>query len=252
MCNNPATFSCSSCHCRNLYCSKFCQRADWKLHKLLCSSRPLFETPPTASSRRAIVFLTNGEIAFAWETTETKTSDDDSTIWESPVGIEKYFDGQRPSVQRYYNNVVRKRRLKDSIDLYFNGDFMLDGSEKNLAVCNIVQGMDDGGAVWRAPLVALKQTESWVDNQRSCPNLTPGYGHMDMGDLREVVDYLTRWKLVSGKSGLSNSAAKDVFTAIFFCLCFLHLFYSLATTVRSRDSLPWFSVKALVCSSTQG
>ena len=123
--------------------------------------------------------------------------------------------------------MVRGRGLKHVIDLCFNDFFLSDGSEKNLAVCNIVQGMDDGGAVWRAPLVALKQTESWVDNQRSCPNLTPGYGHMDMGDLREVVDYLTRWKQVSGKSGLSNSAAGDVFTAIFFCLCFFVFVLSL-------------------------
>jgi hypothetical protein len=94
----------------------------------------------------------------------------------------------------YYNNIVRGRSSRTIIDLRFNDDFSLDGSEKNLAVCKVVQGMDDGGAVWRAPLVALKQTKSWVGNQRSRMNETPGYGHMDMGDLREVVDYLTSWK----------------------------------------------------------
>ncbi|KIJ96852.1 hypothetical protein K443DRAFT_681999 [Laccaria amethystina LaAM-08-1] len=194
MCNNPATFRCSSCRCRNLYCSTSCQRADWKLHKLLCSSRPSFETPPTASSRRAIVFLTNGEVKFTWETTEMKTDNDDGVIWESPVGIEKYFGGQRSHTKLYHNNIVRGRSLKEIIDLCFNDDFSVDGSEKNLAVCKVVQGMDDGGAVWRAPLRALKQTKSWVGNQRSRMNETPGYGHMDMGDLREVVDYLTSWK----------------------------------------------------------
>ncbi|EDR12982.1 uncharacterized protein LACBIDRAFT_312084 [Laccaria bicolor S238N-H82] len=197
MCNNPATFSCSSCHCRPLYCSKSCQRADWKLHKLLCSSRPSFETPPTASSRRAIVFLTNGEINFTWETTEMVADDesDDGGSWESPVGLEKYFDGKRPNIQTFYGNSVRGRKLKDHIDLRYNDDAMLDGSEKNLAVCKVVPGMDDGGAVWRAPLVALKQTNSWLNSeQRSRVNETPGYGHLDMGDFREVVDYLTGWK----------------------------------------------------------
>ena len=123
-----------------------------------------------------------------------KTDDDEDTKWESPVGLEKYFGGQRPRIQPYYSNAVRVRKLKDCIDLHFNGEFLLDGSEKNLAVCKVVPGMDDGGAVWRAPLVALKETKSWLDNQRSWPNTTPGYGHMDMGDFREVVDYLTSWK----------------------------------------------------------
>jgi len=98
---------------------------------------------------------------------------------------------------------VRGRRLKDAIDLRLNDDFLSDGSEKNLAVCKVVQGMDDGGAVWRAPLVALKERKSWLDNQRSWANPTPGYGHMDMGDLREVVDYLTNWKRVMASQNLN-------------------------------------------------
>ena len=258
MCNNPATLSCSSCHCRNLYCSKSCQRADEKLHKVLCSSRPSFETPPTGSSRRAIVFLTNGEIKFTWITTEMVT--DHGTIYESPVGIEKYFVGQYPAIQSYYNNIVRGRRLKDKIDLRFNDDFLSDGSEKNLAVCRVVEGMDDGGAVWRASLVALKETRSWVDNQRLVSNPTPGYGHMDMGDLREVVDYLTNWKRET--AGWKYPTRPQYSDQCFFLSVFL--FYLLACgalstltyhlgPVRSRDNLvPWSLVKALVRSSTQG
>lgn len=82
-------------------------------------------------------------------------------------------------MQPYYNNIMRGRRLKDMIDLRLNDVFLLDGSEKNLAVCKVVQGMEDGGAVWRAPLVALKQTKSWVaiDKQKSWPNPRPGYGY---------------------------------------------------------------------------
>jgi len=125
-----------------------------------------------------------------------KTDDDDGVMWECPVGLEKYFGGERPAIQPYYGNAVRGRKLKDCIDLRFKADFLLGGSEKNLAVCKVVQGMDDGpGVVWRGPLVALKETKSWLNNnQRSVMNESPGYGHMDMGDLREVVDYLTNWK----------------------------------------------------------
>ena len=223
MCNNPATLRCSSCHCRNLYCSKSCQRADWKLHKLLCSSRPSFETPPTDSSRRAIVFLTNGEIKFTWETIKMVTDHDDGTISESPIGLEKYFGGQRPDYQLYYNNIMRGRRLKDRIELRLNDNFLTDGSEKNFAVCKVVQGMDDGGSVWRAPLLALKETRSWVDNQRLWANPTPKYGHMDMGDLREVVDYLTNWKRVTSQNYPTQPrktySQQCFFLSMFLCFC---------------------------------
>ncbi|KAF9526555.1 hypothetical protein CPB83DRAFT_857729 [Crepidotus variabilis] len=194
MCNNPATLRCSACRCSPIYCSKPCQLADWKLHKNLCKSRPSFETPPTPESRRAIVFLESGEIKFTWETTCMKTDEDDGTIWESPTGLEKYFGGQRPKIQPYYNNVIRNRRLKEHIDLRFNDNFLLDGSPKNLAVCKVVEGMDNGGAVWRGALVALKQTNTWLNKERTLGNESPGFGHMDLGDFREVVDYLTNWK----------------------------------------------------------
>ena len=188
MCNKTATLSCSSCHSRNLYCSESCQSADEKLHKVLCSSRPSFETPPTASSRRAIVFHTNGEIRFTWITTKTVTYY--GTIYEFPVGIEKYFVGQYPAIQSCSTGIVRGNRPRDNIALRFN----LDSSEMNLAVYKVVEGMDDGGAVWRGPLVAMKETRSWVDRQRWLLNPTPRYGHMNMRDLRVVVDFLTTWK----------------------------------------------------------
>ena len=119
---------------------------------------------------------------------------------------------------------MRGRRLKDKIDLRFKDDFLLDSSEKNLAVCKVVQGMDDGGAVWRAPLVALKETKSWVDNQRSWPNPTPGYGHMDMGDLREVADYLTNWKRAVGSQNYPTQpretcSRRCFFLSVFLCFC---------------------------------
>ena len=131
-----------------------------------------------------------------------KTDEDDWTRWESPVGLaEKYFGGKDPWPQMYHSNVVRGRRLKECMTLYFNDDFLQDGSKKNLAVCKVVPGMDDGGAVWRGALVAMKNTDSWQDSNMSMPNSTPGYGHMDMGDLREVVDYLTNWKRVTSRRG---------------------------------------------------
>jgi len=143
------------------------------------------------------VFLESGEIKFTWETTEIKTDEDDGTQWESAVGIaEKYFRGERPRPHPYHTNAVRGRKLKECITPHMNDSFLLDGSPKNLAVCKVVPEMDDGGAVWGSALVAMKQTNSWYDENRSLPRSDPAYGHMDMGDLREVVDYLTSWNRV--------------------------------------------------------
>jgi hypothetical protein len=140
------------------------------------------------------VFLESGEIKFTWETIEMKTDKDDGSQWESPVGIaEKYFGGARPRPQPYHTNVLRGRKLKEHITLDLNDSFLLDGSPKNLAVCKVVPEMDDGGAVWRSALVAMKHTNSWYDENRLYPRSDPAYGHMDMGDLREVIDYLTNW-----------------------------------------------------------
>ena len=127
----------------------------------------------------------------------------DGTKYESPVGISRrHFGGEHVKPQSYYANALRGRRLRETITLFLNDEFLLDGSKKNLAVCKVVPGMDDGGAVWRGALVAMKGTNSWYDSSRTIPNPAPGYGHMDMGDLREVVDYLTNWKrVINGDDG---------------------------------------------------
>ena len=157
------------------------------------------------------------------------TDHDDGTISESPIGLEKYFGGQRPDYQLYYNNIMRERRLKDRIELRLNDNFLTDGSEKNLAVCKVVQGMDDGGSVWRAPLLALKETDSWFDDQRSRSNSTPGYGHMDMGDFREVVDYLTTWKQGTVSHNYPTRPQETYSRQhVFFVYVIVFLFYLLA------------------------
>ena len=50
-----------------------------------------------------------------------------STIYESPVGLEKYFVGQYQATERYFHNEVRGRRLKDIIDLRYNDFLLFDG-----------------------------------------------------------------------------------------------------------------------------
>jgi len=62
MCPNPGTWKCSQCHCSR-YCSKVCQKDDWRTHKLLCNSYQDFDQSlaPSPSHFRAIFFSEDGE-----------------------------------------------------------------------------------------------------------------------------------------------------------------------------------------------
>ncbi|KAF9526552.1 hypothetical protein CPB83DRAFT_938026 [Crepidotus variabilis] len=147
-----------------------------------CKSRTSFETPPSLDSRRAIVFEVNGEIKFTWVTVKQETDgepideDHPNLTWEVPVGLEHYFHGNSPSHEAFHTNAVRRRTLKELIDLRINDNFQSDGSPKNLAVCRVVNEMDYGEKTWRDPLVALKKKGSWLDDKRLNPNPAAGYG----------------------------------------------------------------------------
>lgn len=204
ICNSPpATTStllcCSRCK-SSLYCSKPCQRADWRVHKILCASRAEFETPPHKNARRGICFdVESGDITFTWETIKMKHDDDDGTSWES-ADLQHHFGAAHPHPQIYHNNVPRDRKLKENIMLWFIDDFLVDGSSPNKAVMKAVPEMTlGGGAVWCGPLIAMKDTNSYYDEKRMFINSTPGVGHMDMADLTDVVDYLSHWRRVSNE-----------------------------------------------------
>ncbi|KAF1992674.1 hypothetical protein P154DRAFT_411367, partial [Amniculicola lignicola CBS 123094] len=56
-CNNPGTLRCGECH-QSHYCSKVCQKTDFKLHKLLCKQFKDFtdDKRPSPDYYRAIYF----------------------------------------------------------------------------------------------------------------------------------------------------------------------------------------------------
>ncbi|KAF8243908.1 hypothetical protein K440DRAFT_560295, partial [Wilcoxina mikolae CBS 423.85] len=187
MCNNAAQLRCSRCSSQ-WYCGKKCQKEDWRIHKLLCSERQKFSTRPSDDVRRAIVFEEDEPtVKFIWVPVVLKS--DEGEMFESPC-LEKYFGpGNNGHTQSYYNNVIRRRSLKEHIDLRHREFFLTDGSKPNKAVAALAGATD--GDIWCGPLVALK----FKDTIRNVllGGMDCFYTDMDMRDLREVVDYLVTY-----------------------------------------------------------
>jgi len=80
--------------------------------------------------------------------------------------------------------------------MLYNDNFLspVEGLDRNRTVSGLVPSMNVGGPtkVWHVPLVAMKLKDSYLPAGGMNP--APRYGHMDMGDLRDAVDYLTSWK----------------------------------------------------------
>jgi hypothetical protein len=129
-------------------------------------------------------------VRFKWVSIETRDAGEpgEPEPFESPI-LEEYFGpGECGESQPYHNNVIRARHLRDCIDLRFRDRFLYDGSTPNRAVAAVAPFA--GGNVWRGPLIALK----WEGPGNSFVfRSDPPYTHMEMGDLREVVDYLTTY-----------------------------------------------------------
>ena len=187
MCNQPATQRCTQCRSQ-IYCSKRCQKSDWRVHKLLCSSYQQFQTPPHKTARRAIVFEQNEPVVkFKWVTIETKYIDDPDDPSYEDANLEEYFGpGQSGKCTPYSDNVIRDRRLRNIIDLRARDCFLFDGSLPNQGVAAVAPAV--GGNVWCGPLIALKWDTGGYNISEN-----PKFLDMEMGDLREVVDYLVTY-----------------------------------------------------------
>ncbi|MCJ1282043.1 hypothetical protein MMC26_001366 [Xylographa opegraphella] len=163
------------------YCSRACQKEDWKVHKLLCSTFAAFETPQEYSHKRAILFQQDAEHPqFVWiETGRTDEGYDMELKKLLHLPGEQSETTASDLVKLNRINLSRQRPLRHNITLMCRDDFFKDGSIPNKSIIGSTKGMMKYD--WRGPILAVAQEVN------SMPE--PPYDDLTLHDFRDIVDY---------------------------------------------------------------
>ncbi|KAH0273913.1 hypothetical protein KCU91_g5641, partial [Aureobasidium melanogenum] len=134
VCSKPGKL-CASCE--NIhYCGRDCQKADWKVHKLLCRSFKDARDPPGPNMVRVIAFPeddTNPK--FLWMPI------DDEEAYRSPLPGD-YFHGCDPRLERasFTRDLKTDEPLLLCITIQTRAYFQVDGSLPNKSVNHLTNG----------------------------------------------------------------------------------------------------------------
>ncbi|KAI0148048.1 hypothetical protein F4776DRAFT_294893 [Hypoxylon sp. NC0597] len=148
-----ACIRCKSCH----YCSKECQKNDWKSHKLLCHLVAAEPERPSPSHIRAIHFPDNKPTPeLIWvPCIENKETPEEPNI--------PHYEVTQALIGKKYPVVMKKVDWKDcqkkptprAIEIYHRDTFLIDGSPPtaSLEAASGLHGQAKFG--WRGPLVVF-------------------------------------------------------------------------------------------------
>jgi hypothetical protein len=181
MCPGTTTNLCGTCKSA-AYCTKACQKADWPVHKLLCTSFATFTTAPSPTHRLGILFPeTSFTPRLIWVDCPLMHTDDDLP-WESATCPELGFNPAR--AVNICANALRKRWRKDKLGVYYNDDCYVDQSGGlNLCVPAVTRGKSLHP--WGGSLLVMRLPGLEVD---------PGkFVDVQMVDLRDAVDMFTTY-----------------------------------------------------------
>jgi len=181
------------------YCSKECQIADWKVHKILCATLRSFTTPPQEYLRRAIVFPQDDETPkWTWVTGKIDGDKHDlnslRTILDNGVLNPQDKSNAFPRFERILRNDVRGRIPRHTLLMVSRKDFHTDGSRLNKSVAKATNGQMK--IPWRGPIVFMARK----GQATSEPNVSilPAQHLSDSEDMtthdfRDVVDILSTY-----------------------------------------------------------
>ncbi|KAI6082323.1 hypothetical protein F4821DRAFT_216933 [Hypoxylon rubiginosum] len=180
---------CKSC----AYCSKECQRSDFKSHKLLCKAIAEQEARPTPSHVRAIFFPEDKpkpQLVWIRYTPEDVPIDpgllDRSTRQRL---LMRNADDTLDLTKISWNHRL-KQEAPSMIEFHFRDNFYNDGSQVTASIMTAVEPHGPEKRYWRGPLLVLaisieKKSES--DTIQNGANLQ--YTDATLADFRSVIDH---------------------------------------------------------------
>ncbi|KAF3060909.1 hypothetical protein GL218_03313 [Daldinia childiae] len=171
VCWEEGDLLCSSCKsCR--YCSKRCQKNDWKSHKLLCKAISTQSERPSSFHVRAIYFPQDRPTP--------------ELVWISCLGIPSFEEVKgivregtpgNVDIQRVYWNYRLMKPALQHIEFHFRDLFLRDGSRPTKSLYETVAKHGQARCDWRGPLLVFGVSRSDL------------YTDATLADFRAVIDY---------------------------------------------------------------
>lgn len=172
ICNARNSKKCSVCE-SSAYCSVECQRTDWPLHRLLCSSyKSVLETRPSTAHKLGIFFPVEKKVPeLRWVKCERRIGYDFPIIEGLPDDTIEFM--------RQKENRFRNFAYTNPLMICFRDRFLKDGSALNQSIGANTRNVP----FWRGPVAAMRQytkVESGYDEVIADVSLT---------DLRYAIDF---------------------------------------------------------------
>ncbi|KAI1779536.1 hypothetical protein F4818DRAFT_144312 [Hypoxylon cercidicola] len=181
---------CKSC----CYCSKHCQKSDWKSHKLLCRAIATEEARPTPSHVRAIYFPEDKpapELVWIQYTPENEVPNDPGLL-ERPLLQRLLMRNEKDHLD--LTKITWNHRLKQHssrmIEFHFRDNFYNDGSQVTASIKAAVEPHGTEKRYWRGPLlVAAISIEKASEADTVLDGATLQYTDATLADFRSIIDH---------------------------------------------------------------
>ena len=185
-CGSSQFQKCAGCKAA-FYCSKACQKRNWKTHKLVCDQFKPFEATnprPSAGHKLGLLFSIDAvKPQFVWVPCNQSTVDQH---WEKP-DLKQYLGDDGPIAEMFNaslflakrNTGLQRHNIDHTVSLHVRERFASDGSTRNQCVAEMMMGKLRHD--WKGDIVLLSQAGT-LKNPPSYQDIVPS-------DLRVAADF---------------------------------------------------------------